>query len=138
MSFKTALVSGSMAAVVLSAALASQAEAQCWLCFVAGDQSWCVPSGNPHAGYVGCTTINDGGLLKCVLSGAPCFITVLDDLDADGTKAPNLAGAFSAPLSVDTSDGVTRSLDCKGRVTGRQFGADRLVELEETLEVLHL
>jgi len=88
MSLRSTLVLGSTLAILATAAVTSEARAICWLCFVDGGDSWCTPSGNQHAGYKQCVTVQVGSHQVCQLSGDFCGITVLEDVGADGSRLP--------------------------------------------------
>jgi hypothetical protein len=81
----------------------------------------------------------DAGGLRCVLSGGLCGLTILDDVNGDGTRQTQL---ISAPFVVSAEDwgsaGIARSLTCKGLIVGRKFDTLVLQRLDQALESISL
>lgn len=134
MTLKSTLGLGSAAAILFTLVATSEAQAACYLCFFDGGTSFCVPSGSPRAGMTQCTDQNN----QCVLSGFLCGPYILEDIDADGSRTPVMRGPFAAvPIAAGT-DGIARTLDCRGNIVSREFGPEALGQMHEQLDTIAL
>ena len=135
MSLRSILVLGSTLAIIGAVAIAGTAEAQCWLC--TADGFICTPAANQHSGYKICSEQTG----HCVLSGDFCGLTVLEDVDADGTRSPLPATtpvAAEKATDVEPGTGIVRGLDCKGLIVGRVIAGAVLDQFDHQLDTISL